>query len=122
MSTVFLISLILRLILTVHSHNSPLDEREILRKISLRSTTPENSSTLHVPPAGSSFKIALFADLHFGENAWTDWGPRQDVNSIKVILLCSMKNTQVIILSTIFFQGHLVCGLNYIFIIIVNQI
>ncbi|KAK4798433.1 hypothetical protein SAY86_030759 [Trapa natans] len=31
------------------------------------------------------YKIALFADLHFGENAWTDWGPRQDVNSIGVM-------------------------------------
>ncbi|KAG6551433.1 hypothetical protein Mapa_007079 [Marchantia paleacea] len=27
------------------------------------------------------FKIALMADLHYGENAWTDWGPQQDVNS-----------------------------------------
>lgn len=34
---------------------------------------------------GSSFKVALFADLHFGENAWTDWGPKQDLNSIKVM-------------------------------------
>lgn len=33
----------------------------------------------------SSFKIALFADLHFGEDAWTNWGPRQDVKSIKVM-------------------------------------
>lgn len=47
--------------------------------------SPENSTTLHLRPSGSSFKIALFADLHFGENAWTDWGPRQDVNSIKVM-------------------------------------
>ncbi|GAB2267173.1 Probable inactive purple acid phosphatase 16 [Dionaea muscipula] len=31
------------------------------------------------------FKIALFADLHFGENAWTDWGPQQDVNSLRVM-------------------------------------
>lgn len=30
---------------------------------------------------GSGFKIALFADLHYGENAWTDWGPAQDVKS-----------------------------------------
>ncbi|KAG8648949.1 probable inactive purple acid phosphatase 16 isoform X1 [Manihot esculenta] len=34
---------------------------------------------------GGSFKVALFADLHFGEDAWTDWGPQQDVNSIKVM-------------------------------------
>ncbi|MCD7459271.1 putative inactive purple acid phosphatase 16 [Datura stramonium] len=83
--TVFLISLILRLILAVHSHSSPLDEEcEIRRRISFRTSTPEDG-TLHVPPGGSSFKIALFADLHFGEDAWTDWGPRQDANSIKVM-------------------------------------
>lgn len=34
---------------------------------------------------GSSFKIAIFADLHFGENTWTNWGPKQDVNSLKVM-------------------------------------
>lgn len=31
------------------------------------------------------FRVALFADLHFGENAWTDWGPLQDVKSDRVI-------------------------------------
>ncbi|KAI4300832.1 hypothetical protein L6164_034164 [Bauhinia variegata] len=36
-------------------------------------------------PAGAPLRIALFADLHFGENAWTQWGPLQDVNSIKVM-------------------------------------
>ncbi|XP_027176267.1 probable inactive purple acid phosphatase 16 [Coffea eugenioides] len=36
-------------------------------------------------PRGSTFKIAIFADLHFGEDAWTDWGPQQDVNSIRVL-------------------------------------
>ncbi|XP_057506193.1 probable inactive purple acid phosphatase 16 isoform X1 [Actinidia eriantha] len=49
--------------------------------LSLR-TSPENQ--LRLAP-GAPFKIALFADLHFGENAWTDWGPRQDVNSLKVM-------------------------------------
>ncbi|XP_020590077.1 probable inactive purple acid phosphatase 16 isoform X2 [Phalaenopsis equestris] len=33
----------------------------------------------------SSFKIALFADLHYGENAWDEWGPLQDVKSDRVI-------------------------------------
>lgn len=32
----------------------------------------------------SSFKVAIFADLHYGENAWEAWGPRQDVNSTAV--------------------------------------
>lgn len=45
-------------------------------------TTPDN----YLPfPSAAPFKIALFADLHFGENAWTDWGPKQDVNSVKVM-------------------------------------
>ncbi|CAL5431037.1 unnamed protein product [Camellia sinensis] len=45
-------------------------------------TTPEGY--LQVLP-GAAFKISLFADLHFGENAWNDWGPQQDVNSLKVM-------------------------------------
>ncbi|KAK2985515.1 hypothetical protein RJ640_015840 [Escallonia rubra] len=36
-------------------------------------------------PQGAPFKIALFADLHFGEDAWTGWGPRQDESSVKVM-------------------------------------
>jgi len=31
-----------------------------------------------------SFKIAIFADLHYGENAWEAWGPQQDINSTAV--------------------------------------
>ncbi|WOH06408.1 hypothetical protein DCAR_0625857 [Daucus carota subsp. sativus] len=34
---------------------------------------------------GSSFKIAIFADLHFGEAASTLWGPQQDLKSAKVM-------------------------------------
>ncbi|KAK4837652.1 hypothetical protein QYF36_007295 [Acer negundo] len=52
------------------------------RSVTLR-TTPEND--LRIRPGCGIFKIALFADLHFGENAWTDWGPRQDVNSVNVM-------------------------------------
>lgn len=44
-----------------------------------------NSSTKAYDPGVSSdsgrFKIALFADLHYGENSWTEWGPAQDVKS-----------------------------------------
>ncbi|XP_052211572.1 probable inactive purple acid phosphatase 16 [Diospyros lotus] len=46
-------------------------------------TTPE--SCLHIPPGRTTFKIALFADLHFGEDAWTGWGPQQDLNSLTVM-------------------------------------
>lgn len=35
--------------------------------------------------ANSAFRIAVFADLHYGENAWTDWGPLQDQNSDRVM-------------------------------------
>ena len=52
----------------------------------LRRATAAAAADRQVPMrAGAPFKIALFADLHFGENAWTDWGPVQDVNSIKVM-------------------------------------
>jgi hypothetical protein len=32
-----------------------------------------------------TFKITVFSDLHFGENPWDDWGPQQDVNSLKLM-------------------------------------
>ncbi|KAL2326062.1 hypothetical protein Fmac_025120 [Flemingia macrophylla] len=35
--------------------------------------------------AGAPFKMAVFADLHFGEAASTEWGPLQDLNSTTVI-------------------------------------
>ncbi|KAI1390790.1 Metallo-dependent phosphatase [Hypoxylon trugodes] len=35
--------------------------------------------------ADGTFQIAIFEDLHFGENAWDQWGPQQDINSVKVI-------------------------------------
>jgi hypothetical protein len=27
----------------------------------------------------------VFSDLHFGENPWDDWGPKQDVNSLALM-------------------------------------
>ncbi|XP_077240184.1 putative inactive purple acid phosphatase 16 isoform X1 [Tasmannia lanceolata] len=51
-----------------------------------------STSTLQTGPektlgfsSDSSFKITLFADLHYGEAAWTEWGPQQDVNSNRVM-------------------------------------
>ncbi|CAI0374830.1 unnamed protein product [Linum tenue] len=41
----------------------------------------QGKKALRVAAGKPSFKIAIFADLHFGENAWTDWGPLQDVLS-----------------------------------------
>ncbi|CAA0812786.1 Probable inactive purple acid phosphatase 16 [Striga hermonthica] len=34
---------------------------------------------------GAPFRVALFADLHFGEDAWTEWGPQQDLSSLRVL-------------------------------------
>lgn len=52
-------------------------------ELSIPSTTTARSR-LRVRE-GSRFKIAIFADLHFGEDSWTDWGPRQDENSVNVM-------------------------------------
>lgn len=27
----------------------------------------------------------MFSDLHFGENPWDDWGPVQDINSLRLM-------------------------------------
>uniref|UniRef100_A0A0D9VA45 Calcineurin-like phosphoesterase domain-containing protein n=1 Tax=Leersia perrieri TaxID=77586 RepID=A0A0D9VA45_9ORYZ len=35
--------------------------------------------------SSGGFKVALFADLHYGENAWTNWGPAQDAGSDRVM-------------------------------------
>ncbi|KAL8341794.1 hypothetical protein RB601_005357 [Gaeumannomyces tritici] len=32
-----------------------------------------------------TFQISIFNDLHFGENAWDQWGPQQDANTLKVM-------------------------------------
>ncbi|KAI9120503.1 hypothetical protein K1719_007536 [Acacia pycnantha] len=54
------------------------------RNVGLRpDSTPERH--LQIAANGAPFKIALFADLHFGEAASTDWGPLQDVNSTIVM-------------------------------------
>lgn len=57
------------------------DDRQQILSLGSTSTGPDY---LQVRP-GSTFKIALFADLHYGENAWSDWGPEHDVNSTRVM-------------------------------------
>ncbi|TKA76484.1 hypothetical protein B0A55_02878 [Friedmanniomyces simplex] len=48
-----------------------------------------NSSLL--PPlrftSNGTFQISIFNDLHFGENAWDTWGPQQDINSVKQLVV-----------------------------------
>ncbi|KAJ3552484.1 hypothetical protein NM688_g4128 [Phlebia brevispora] len=36
-------------------------------------------------PFDGTFKITVFSDLHYGENAWDAWGPQQDVNSTRLM-------------------------------------
>ncbi|XP_021830021.1 probable inactive purple acid phosphatase 16 isoform X1 [Prunus avium] len=54
----------------------------------LISTVAQPTKDYHQLRPGAPFKIALFADLHFGEAESTDWGPLQDVNSTRV--MCSV--------------------------------
>ncbi|KAL9261209.1 putative inactive purple acid phosphatase 16 [Drosera capensis] len=51
--------------------------------VALRMRSPEKE--LRPRGDGAPFKVGVFADLHFGENAWTNWGPKQDVNSVRVM-------------------------------------
>lgn len=53
----------------------------------VRSMLPPAAAAARQIPvrAGAPFRIALLADLHFGEAASTDWGPLQDLNSTTVI-------------------------------------
>uniref|UniRef100_A0A7N2M253 Calcineurin-like phosphoesterase domain-containing protein n=1 Tax=Quercus lobata TaxID=97700 RepID=A0A7N2M253_QUELO len=53
--------------------------------LSLTTTTKASGERYVQMRAGAPFKIALFADLHFGEATSADWGPLQDVNSTRVI-------------------------------------
>ncbi|KAK4195991.1 Metallo-dependent phosphatase-like protein [Triangularia verruculosa] len=56
-----------------------------------------------------TFQLSIFSDLHFGENAWESWGPRQDVESIRVIntVLDTEPATDLVVLN-----GDLITGEN----------
>lgn len=60
----------------------------LLLCLSLAIAAAAEGGTLRMRGGGAAFKIALFADLHFGEDAWTEWGPVQDLNSVGV--MCSV--------------------------------
>ncbi|KAI1798381.1 Metallo-dependent phosphatase [Ganoderma leucocontextum] len=55
-----------------------------------------------------TFKIAVFSDLHYGENPWDDWGPQQDFNSTRLMnaVLTSEKPDYVVL------NGDLITGEN----------
>ncbi|KAK4160275.1 putative calcineurin-like phosphoesterase [Cladorrhinum sp. PSN259] len=56
-----------------------------------------------------TFHICILEDLHFGENAWKPWGPRQDLATIKVIgsVLDAEPSTSLVVLN-----GDLITGEN----------
>ncbi|CAG9996025.1 unnamed protein product [Clonostachys byssicola] len=44
----------------------------------------QHTSPLRFKSDGT-FQLSIFEDLHFGENAWDQWGPQQDINSVQVL-------------------------------------
>ncbi|KAK5662639.1 hypothetical protein OQA88_8554 [Cercophora sp. LCS_1] len=70
--------------------------------------SPNRFGPLKFTPSGT-FQISIFSDLHFGENAWTSWGPQQDLNSVKVIesILSSEPDIDLVVLN-----GDLITGEN----------
>ncbi|GER25829.1 purple acid phosphatase 16 [Striga asiatica] len=56
--------------------------RSFARVVPLRTTTSVGNLRMR---CGAPFRVALFADLHFGEDAWTEWGPQQDISSLRVM-------------------------------------
>ncbi|KAI1856574.1 hypothetical protein JX265_011533 [Neoarthrinium moseri] len=58
-----------------------------------------------------TFQISIFEDLHFGENAWESWGPRQDINSVRVMNEVLDHETP----SLIVLNGDLITGENTYF-------
>ncbi|RMY37817.1 hypothetical protein D0865_13250 [Hortaea werneckii] len=55
-----------------------------------------------------TFQISIFEDLHFGENAWEQWGPQQDVKSTGVMnAILDAESPQLVVLN-----GDLITGEN----------
>lgn len=55
-----------------------------------------------------TFQISIFEDLHFGEAEDTDWGPLQDVDTLKVMrTVLDSEATQLVVLN-----GDLITGEN----------
>ena len=72
--------LILHLLLSLHP-----DLRIRLQSARLTTTTKASGERYVQMQADAPFKIALFADLHYGEATSTDRGPLKDVNSTRVM-------------------------------------
>jgi hypothetical protein len=71
----------------------------------------DGASSLTAPlrfTSSGTFQISIFEDLRFGENAWDQWGPQQDINSVKVINeILDAESQQLVVLN-----GDLITGEN----------
>lgn len=55
-----------------------------------------------------SFKLTVFADIHYGENPWDWWGPEQDVNTSQLMrTMLAMERPDYVIIN-----GDLITGEN----------
>ncbi|KAK3686992.1 hypothetical protein LTR37_019244 [Vermiconidia calcicola] len=58
--------------------------------------------------SNGTFQISIFEDLHFGENAWAQWGPQQDIWSTHVMnQVLDAEKQQIVVLN-----GDLITGEN----------
>lgn len=73
-----------------------------------QSVSDAHAQSLHLSSSGT-FQITVFEDLHYGEAEDLDWGPRQDVNSTRVMnaVLDAESSTQLVVLN-----GDLITGEN----------
>ncbi|MED6112593.1 putative inactive purple acid phosphatase 16, variant 2 [Stylosanthes scabra] len=70
---------------TVGSSSSSRHHRGVSSTIRFRLGRDGGAESVVPMRAGAALKIAVFADLHFGEAESEGWGAVQDVNSIKVM-------------------------------------
>ncbi|EIM80979.1 Metallo-dependent phosphatase [Stereum hirsutum FP-91666 SS1] len=83
----------------------PLEDRDASYTIDLNPYPNKPKLTFN---SQGQFKITVFSDQHYGENAWDVWGPEQDANSTELTetVLPSEKPDYVVI------NGDLITGEN----------
>lgn len=70
---------------------------------------PGAIAPLTFSPSTGTFQLSIFEDLHFGENPYEEWGPLQDLATVRVMntVLDSEPSTSLVVLN-----GDLVTGEN----------
>ncbi|KAI6096073.1 Metallo-dependent phosphatase [Pisolithus croceorrhizus] len=55
-----------------------------------------------------TFKLTVFADIHYGENPWDSWGPEQDINTSRLMrTMLAMERPDYVVIN-----GDLITGEN----------